>query len=210
MINIKINGQKKPIKVYSELTLKEYRDIVNAVKDKPSYNVFDYIAYLTGYKFEELMLQKVTNMKLLSDQLGEMLIVAGDEKLKGVKVIEQLPLKKFIVYDGKLIDLSRVDIKSKIGYRAVIEQYLQNKPNYMQLYAFTLATIIQERLRDNFDYASIEKITNKLDDYNAYHMLGNGAFFFRKLIHGERKGLNFLKMLIPTWIKTKVLKLEQV
>lgn len=194
MIPIKINGKKQQIKLYSELTLKEYREVINAVAEKQTYNVFDYIAYQIGYTFDALMLEKVSNLELLQDQLGDILVVKGESDVK-VKCIEHLPLKRFKQYKGKAIDFSRVKIKSKVGYRVVIEQYLQSKPNYMELYSFVLATIIQERLNGNFDYSSIEEINKNLENENAYHVLGNGAFFLTSLTLGGWKGLRFLRVL---------------
>lgn len=200
---IKINKKKHQIKLYKDLTIKEYREIVNAVAEKPTYSVFDYIAYQSGFTYDEMMLQNVTNLNLLQDELGDMLVISGDQKLKGVKTIEQLPLKKWITYQGKIIDLSNINIKSKVGYRVVIEQYMQSKPNYMQIYTFVMAVIIQERIKGNFDYGSIEQIMVDLDNQNAYNILGNGAFFLRNLVSGERKGWNYLKTRVRTLIKMR-------
>ena len=190
---MKINGKKVSIKNYRELTLKEYTDIIELMKDKPSFNIFDYIAYILGYKFNDLLLQKAKGIELLADQLGKLKVIAGDKK-KDFDCIEKQPLKRFFVYDANLFDVSKVDMRSKMGYRVVIEQYMATKPTYLDIYVFTFATVLNEKKTGGFDYESIVQLADDLRKYNAYDILVNGAFFFSNLPNGERKGLQCLKI----------------
>lgn len=189
MITIKLNGKTKEIKPYRELTLKEYKEVLEAANNKPNYSIFDYIAYQTGYSFDELQLQKLTGITLLSKELGELKVINGDHN-----TIEDIPLKKYTSYDGKIYDLSHVKMKSKVGYRVLIEQYMQTNPNYIELYTHVLATVLNYEKNKNFDYDNVRLIADGLEKYNAYNVLGNGAFFFFNLMHGGMKGLRFLRM----------------
>lgn len=193
MITIKLNGNRTEIKTYRELSLKEYKEVIEAVKNKPNYSLFDYVAYQTGYTFDELHVQKLTGIELLSKELGDIRIIRGDTDEK-VKAIEDLPLKKYMTFEGKVYDISKVNVKSKVGYRITIEQFIQSKPTHLDLYVHTIATVLNFERNKNFDYDTIRETATLLDKYNAYNILGNGAFFLLNLIHGERKGARFLRM----------------
>lgn len=195
MITIKINGKKKKIKKYSELTVKEYTDLIELIKgQETNFNIFHYIAFQTGYTFEELHLQKVTNLKLLSDSLGKLRIVKGNS-LEKIHCIEDIKPKNYFEYEGYLFDTTKVKMSSKLGYRAVIEQYMQSKPSYLDIYIFTLATVIRERKYNDFDYDSIIEIRDSLNNLNAYDVLSTGAFFFYNLMRGELRGLKCFRAL---------------
>jgi hypothetical protein len=197
---MKINGKNVNIKPYRELTLGEYTDIIELMKDKPTFNIFDYMAYMLGYKFEQLMLQEVKGIELLAERLGKLKVITGDKE-QVQESIEKQPLKRFFVYDGKLYDVSKVDMKSKVGYRVVIEQYMLTKPSYMDMYIFAFATVINEKLTKGFDYDSILKVKEDFKKYNAYDILGNGAFFLSNFLNGEKKGLQCLKIYGSTLTK---------
>jgi len=198
---MKINGKNFNVKNYRELSLQEYKDIINLMKDNTKFSLFDYVAYLSGMNFDVFKLQKVKGIEQLHNQLGQLKIICADGEMIP-DAIEKLPLKRFFAYEAKLFDFSNVDMKSKVGYRIVIEQYLQDNPNYLDLYTFTFATVLNEKLTKSFDYESILQVKENLKNYNAYDILGNGAFFFSNLINGERSVRTYLKTLKSILIKT--------
>jgi len=203
MITIKINSKKKEIKKYSELTLKAYTELIELIKNEKDFNVFHYIAFQTGYKFDDLQLQKVTNLKLLSDTLEKLRVVKGETK-ENIHCIEDLKPWKYYKFKNYFFNTQLVKMSSKLGYRAVIEQYMQNKPSYLDIYVFTLATVIRERKYNDFDYDSILQIVEELKDSNAYDTLSIGAFFFGNLIHGELRGQRCLRALKRILTKTNI------
>jgi hypothetical protein len=202
MIEIEINKKKKPIKNYSELTLKEYKEVIELIKENISFNIMNYLAYQSGYKYDDFLLQEVKGLKLLSDIIGTIRLIKGESEVDG-HFIEGLPLKMWGLLNDKYYDLRNIKIKSKVGYRTVIEQYTQSKPTYLDLYSFTYATILNMEANKSFDYESILEIQKELEKQNAYHVLGNGAFFLTNLVNGEKKGERFLRVLRTLLIKIK-------
>lgn len=188
---MKINGKKFKVKDYRELTLREYEDIIKLMQENRNFTVFNYIAYLSGLKFDEFKLKKVTGLEGLQERLGQLRLIVGEAKIN-VPTIEGSPLKKYVVFDGRLYGFDNVDMKSKVGYRIAIEQYLSKQPNFLDLYTFTFATVLHEKEHKNFDYEGILKLQSRLKDYKAYDILGNGAFFFFNLMSGEKSVLKYL------------------
>lgn len=202
MIAIKLNKKKVIIKPYRELLLKEYRDIIKAVADIPNYSIIDYIAYMTNMEYHALLLQKLKGIDLLADQLGAIKVIKGENK--GVSdAIEDQPLKKYMVYDGRIYDLSKIKVKSKAGYRVVITQFMQTKPTYIDLYVHVIASVLNFEINKHFDYDAIREIAERLENYNAYHVLGNGAFFLSNLQSGKKSVKNYLKAFLNILTKMK-------
>lgn len=194
MIEIKINRSKHSIPAYSELKLSEYKELLKAIEGNKDFSLMDYISFITDWNYKNLMLQQVKGIELLSGIIGQLLFCRGENELN-ITSIEDLPCKDYFKFGKYIIQLKDTKLKSKIGYRIVIEQRLSKKPSYLEIYQYTLAVIINEKINGNFDIDDIEKVYIELEKHNAYDVLSTGAFFFFNIKRGGNRGLSYLNRL---------------
>jgi len=202
MITIKIN--KKPVQIprFSELTVKQYSDLIPFIAASGHLDPLRYVSVTTGTNYEKSLHFEVKGTRLLNEALGVFKFISGDaDACAGIEYIESSKPPRFFDFDGKVRDMHSVKLNA-VGYRILIEQYLKSKPTYLDMYVYMLACV----LSPNFDYEDVTKIAGRLQDKNAYDVLTLGAFFFYKWKRkesGESWSLRMLRRVLLTSMRLR-------
>jgi hypothetical protein len=196
-LQIKINKKSVSIPTYSELTIKQYKDMLPFISKGNGLDVVRYVSIVTGEDYKKALHFEFKNINRLNEALGSFKFIAGDvERVKDLAYIEGNEPKMYFKHGEYIHNLNLVDI-GKVGYRIVLEQFMQSKPNYVELYQFMCALVLCE----NFDYTAVYDIYESLEAYNAEQVLTIGAFFFRRWKRkeiGDSRLLRLLKQVIST------------
>lgn len=213
MIEIKINNKAIEIPIYRELTVDQYRDLMPFIADAGFIDPLRYICVTTDEDYQKALRYKVNGLGRLNAMCGTFKFIAGDvDMAAGLTYIESSTPKKIFNYERYLYDMREVNL-SAAGYRIVLEQFLNTKPNYIDMYSFMLALVINVKKQDDalqFDYDEVIKIFKSLSTYPAFEVLTLGAFFFYRWKRGENEeGWLFrkLKKVISILMRPKKLKL---
>lgn len=205
-LQIKINNKLVAVPTYSELTIKQYKALLPYISKGNGLDIVRYISIVTGQDYRKALHFEFKNINRLNEALGTFKFIAGDtEIVRDLCYIEGNKPQLLIRYGGKIHDLRNLSV-SKVGYRIVLEQFMQSKPNYVQLYQFMCALV----LHSNFDYAEVKKVYEELESYNAEQVLTIGAFFFikwKRKEHGGSMLLRLLRRVISTSMRLKNPKL---
>lgn len=207
MIKIKINKKTVMVPKYSELTVKQYKDLIPYISESGTMNYIRYISVTTGIDYRDTVNSGVFGLELLNKSLGEFRFMSGDSSLDLSNSFENSE-PKLLIRHRKMINDFRSFSPKAVGYRLLLEQFLETTPSYLELYVFMAALVLEKE----FDYNDVIQCMNELDNYNAYDIITFGAFFFKKWRLLENKESRFLKLLkkvllISTKTKNKELEL---
>jgi len=201
MIPIKINKQKINIPSYEELTVKQYRDVINSTVEGDM-DIVKYLCIVQGYDYVKAQDFKIKGLDSINVRLGEFKIIRADQPpIKEATYIEDDKPKKYVRVDhGKenyeYFDLSNIQIETA-GHRLLIEQELKNKATWLDLYSFSIAMLmVNLKYKDNtkrYDYELIKKYQGLIENENAYDTLCLGGFFLRNIMNGEKGVRRFLR-----------------
>ncbi|MCP4651723.1 MAG: hypothetical protein GY853_16800 [PVC group bacterium] len=184
MIEITINNKKASIPAFNELTIGQYKALVPFIAESGAVDILRYISITTGVSYSKALHFELKNVGRLNTMLGDFKFVGGRDKgINKVDYIEATKPHLIFKFNRLIYDLRKVPLAA-IGYRIVLEQFMNTKPNYIDLYVFMCAAILNRKeaqfFDTGFDYDSINEIAKDLQDYNAFKVLSIGAFFFYK------------------------------
>jgi len=201
MIPIKINKKKHSIPSFEELTVRQYRDVINSSAEGDM-DIIKYLCIVKGYDYEKAQDFQMKGLDSINRRLGQLKIIKADQPtLKEVKYIEDEKPKKYVRVDhGKqnyeYFDLNNISIETA-GHRLLIEQELKNKATWLDLYVFCVAMLMvnikSDESKKKYDFELIKKYQKLIENENAYDILCLGGFFLRNIIHGERGVKRYLK-----------------
>ncbi len=181
-MKIKINNKNHKIKPSSELTVKEYTQYFDSLKDDSGNleKLICYIIAITGLKYNhvaDIDINQVTIRRLFA-YIGE------------IPQAKDMPESKEFYYKrtGKTLYQKSVNWRT-IGVRKLLEERKTDDPLDQVVYLLAIY------LSKDYDHQKIEEIYKELQDYNAVDVLSFVIFFFKKLYHGRNYGRSFLKML---------------
>lgn len=189
---IKINGKKKFIKRFNELTISEYKKVIQSIHEERQFNVVKYLSIVNDIDYKEALNIRFNNFHLLNNFIGEPFFILGQtERQEGINYIEDVKPNFHFKYDGKYYDLRNMKL-NRAGHRYLIEQEISKGKNLIDLYTFSLAVALCE----NYDYDHALKITEGLQSYLAIRVLSLGAFFFNNMTNSGGFGQRILRKII--------------
>jgi len=202
MITIKINGKKVQIPRFNELTVKQYKELIPFIADSGQLDPLRYVSVTTGNDYEKSLRFEIKGIRLLNEALGIFKFICGDvDACSGIEYIESSKPARYFEYDGRVRDVESVRLNA-VGYRILVEQYLKERPTYLDMYIYMLACV----LTNNFDYEEVMETVEKLQSENAYKVLITGAFFFYKWKRkesGESWSLRMLRRVLMTSMRLR-------
>lgn len=191
-MKIKINNKIHKIKPASELTVKEYIEIFDKLEDKANHLevLIIYLSVTLNLKYghiADININEVSIKRLLA-YIGQI------PQAKDIPVSKEFYYKK----TGKIIYQDSLNWRS-IGVRKLLED--RKEENQLKFAVYLLAVYLSA----NYDNEKIEKIYQKLQDYNAVDVFGFVIFFFKKLHNGKSSGKGSFRMLLRN-LRTNTVK----
>jgi hypothetical protein len=194
--------QRIEVKQYSELTLAEYRKIMDVLSVKGEISLIDYISIITNNSYKSVMGAEIRGDHKLK-MLGHIYFVAGlGEKKKNLYYIEDLHVHKIFRYKRKLYDFNQINERAR-GYRILLNEFMKTNPTIIDIYTFCLAMMLE----NEFDYKSVIRIKEDLENYSYTKVLTLGGFFFFNITHGKSRVIKGLLMLTRKYL-TNILTLK--
>lgn len=189
MIPIRINGKKKSLKPFKDITVKEYIDLAKRIEEKKSFDILDYISIILNVDYEQAMNYEIKNLNLIIKMIGEMYVILGNNpRQPGLNYIEDIKPNFYFSTNNKIYDLRKYKT-NRVGHRIIIEKQIEQEKTYLELYIYSLALV----LSDSFDYDEIEEMKEKLYNENALKVLSLGAFFFDNILNSESYATKIFK-----------------
>ncbi len=179
-MKIKINSKNYKIKPASELTVKEYAQYFDSLKDDSGNleRLICYITAITGLKYNN-----VADININEPTIRRLFAFIGD-----IQQANDIPINKEFYYKrtGKVLYQKTVNWQT-IGARKLLEE--RKTDSTIEQVVYLLAVY----LSDDYDNEKVEEIYQELQDYNAIDVLSFVVFFFKRLSNGKHLGRNFLR-----------------
>jgi hypothetical protein len=183
---------------FSDLTVRQYKAIIPFIAKSGAMDILRYISVTTGTDYKKSLHFEVKNLALLNKSLGTFLFIAGDIDAAGKECfIETNKIPEYLPFDQNMFESKKHKVNA-VGYRILLEQFLNTDPNFIDLYLFMAAAVLKAEDLD-FDYEGVMEAKERLEDRNAYVMLSVGAFFFyrwKRNESGESRILRALKRVL--------------
>lgn len=210
-VKIKFKDSKnyKQVEVlpYNQLTLSKYNEILKILSERGEISFTDYLGVIHNVTYKAAMNATIKGENNLK-HLGDLYFVVGlGDRNKNLRYIEDIKPLKVFRFKDKIYDFRSVNIRAR-GYRIILQQYLNNKPNLVDIYTFTVAMLID----DDFNFDNILEIQKELSDYNYIDVLRIGCFFFKSIMIGELFAVRCLLKLtrkLLTWTMLSESKQDQ-
>ncbi len=180
-MKVKINNKNHKIKPSSELTVKEYTQYFDSLKDDSGNleKLICYIVAITGLKYNH-----VADIDINETTIRRLFAYIGE-----IPQAKDMPESKEFYYKrtGKTLYQKSVNWRT-IGVRKLLEERKTDDPLDQVVYLLAIY------LSNDYDHQKIEEIYKELQDYNAVDVLSFVIFFFKKLYPGRNYDRSFLKM----------------
>ena len=194
-ITLRINKKKHKIPKFDELTISQYKKVLDKVNDtKEEFNIINYISIVTGMKYNKTLDCSVDVPDFFIKELGE--IVHDFNKIKPPKSLK-IGEKEYFLKDHNI---------STFGHRFFMEQFINTNPSMIDTYVF----IVSMLYCGEYDYAKIKDFMTYFDNMNYVDVLSTGCFFLNNSKNGEMKGfISLIKRMQSFLINIKTLKFKQ-
>lgn len=181
MITIKINGENKNIPVFDELTVNQFIEANNKLKND-SLNIIEYLSIATDINYKVIF-----NLNIKENNINTLKNVIGN-----VKDYTKIKPKKELIINKSIYKVKEIET---LGQRYLIENNVSNLDDE-ELFCFILTiSLLNKDDLHNTDFEIINDLKNQIMNSCYLDILPIAYYISKNFFESQKKKMNIFKRL---------------